>query len=374
MATTSPVPAPQTTDAMPIHGIDHLELFVGNAAQAAFFFQHAYGFTETAYRGLETGSRGSVSHVLEQGRIRLVVTGTLTGDDRIAEHHKRHGDGVQAIALSVPDAAAAYEHAVANGARGIETPYEVTDEHGAVRLASVETYGETRHVFVERDGYLGAFLPGYERRGTAPTGPDGLFAGIDHVVGNVELGHMDEWVHYYERVFGMTEMIHFSDEAISTEYSALMSKVVTDGSGRVKFPINEPAQGKKKSQIEEYLDFYRGPGVQHIALTTTDIVRTVGELRSRGVEFLPIPPSYYAEVPDRVGPIDESMTDLRELGILVDRDDEGYLLQIFTKPIGDRPTVFFEVIERHGSRGFGEGNFKALFEALEREQERRGNL
>jgi 4-hydroxyphenylpyruvate dioxygenase len=371
---TLPSTARETADAMPIHGIDHLELYVGNAAQAAYFYTHALGFTETAYRGLETGSRDRVSHVLEQGRIRLVLTGTLTGDDEIAEHHKRHGDGVRTIALSVPDAAAAYEHAVAHGARGIDTPHELRDEHGTVKLASIQTYGETCHVFVERDGYLGAFLPGYERRGAAPTGPDGMFAGIDHVVGNVELGHMEEWVRYYERVFGMTEMIHFSDEEISTEYSALMSKVVTDGSGRVKFPINEPAEGKRKSQIEEYLDFYRGPGVQHIALTTTDIVGTVGELHRRGVEFLPIPESYYAEVPDRIGKIDEDIADLCRLGILVDRDDEGYLLQIFSKPVGDRPTLFFEVIERHGSRGFGEGNFKALFEAIEREQERRGNL
>ena len=359
---------------MPIHGIDHLELFVGNASQAAYYYTRAFGFTETAYRGLETGSRDRVSHVLEQGRIRLVLTGTLTGEDEIAEHHKRHGDGVHSIALGVPDARAAYEHAVALGARGLETPYEVRDEWGTVRLSSVATYGETRHLFVERDGYGGAFLPGYERRDVASRNPSGLFVGIDHVVGNVELGHMEEWVHYYERVFGMTEMIHFSDEAISTEYSALMSKVVTDGSGRVKFPINEPAEGKRKSQIEEYIDFYRGAGVQHIALTTADIVRTVEELSRRGVGFLPIPESYYAEVPDRIGKIDEDVADLCRLGILVDRDDEGYLLQIFTKPVGDRPTVFFEVIERHGARGFGEGNFKALFEAIEREQERRGNL
>jgi len=359
---------------MPIHGIDHLELYVGNAAQAAYYYTRAWGFVETAYRGLETGTRDRVSHVLEQGRIRLVLSGTLSGEDTIAEHHKRHGDGVWSIALSVPDAAAAYEHAVAHGARGLETPYELSDEHGTVRLASVATYGETRHVFVERNGYAGAFLPGFERRETADHGPDGMLVGIDHVVGNVELGHMEEWVHYYERVFGMTEMIHFSDEAISTEYSALMSKVVTDGSGRIKFPINEPATGKRKSQIEEFLDFYRGAGVQHIAVSTTDIVKTVDELSARGVQFLPIPASYYAEVPARIGNIGEDVADLRRLGILVDRDDEGYLLQIFTKPVGDRPTLFFEVIERHGSRGFGEGNFKALFEALEREQERRGNL
>ena len=360
---------------MPIHGIDHLELFVGNASQAAYYYTHAFGFTETAFRGLETGSRDTVSHVLEQGRIRLVLTGTLTGQDEVADHQRRHGDGVRTIALSVPDAAAAYEHAVAHGARGIDMPHECSDEHGSVRLASVATYGETRHLFVERAGYRGPFLPGYEATGAvASSGRDGLLVGIDHVVGNVELGHMDEWVHYYERVFGMTEMIHFSDEEISTEYSALMSKVVTDGSGRVKFPINEPAQGKRKSQIEEFLDFYNGPGVQHIAVSTTDIVATVAELMARGVSFLPIPASYYAEVPDRVGMIDEDIADLSRLGILVDRDDEGYLLQIFTKPVGDRPTMFFEVIERHGARGFGDGNFKALFEALEREQARRGNL
>lgn len=369
-----PVAAVAAHDAMPIHGIDHLELFVGNAAQAAYYYIHAYGFTETAYRGLETGSRDQVSHVLEQGRIRLVLTGTLTGSDEIAEHHKRHGDGVRSIALSVPDATAAYEQAVAHGARGIETPYELSDEHGTVTLASVATYGETRHVFVARNGYQGPFLPGFQARGRAAQGPDGLLVGIDHVVGNVELGHMDEWVGYYERVFGMTELIHFSDQAISTEYSALMSKVLTDGSGRIKFPINEPADGKRKSQIEEYLDFYGGAGVQHIALSTTDIVRTVDELSRRGVEFLAIPESYYAEVPERIGEIKEDVADLRRLGILVDRDDEGYLLQIFTKAVGDRPTVFLELIERHGARGFGEGNFKALFEALEREQDRRGNL
>jgi 4-hydroxyphenylpyruvate dioxygenase len=359
---------------MPVHGIDHLELFVGNAAQAAYYYTRAFGFTETAYRGLETGSRDRVSHVLQQGRIRLVLSGTLTGDDEIAEHHRRHGDGVQSIALSVPDAAAAYEHAVEHGARGLETPYELTDEHGTVRLASVATYGETRHRFVERSEYSGPFLPGFAARSVAPAGRDGMLVGIDHVVGNVELGHMEEWVHYYERVFGMTELIHFSDEAISTEYSALMSKVVTDGSGRIKFPINEPAQGKRKSQIEEYLDFYRGAGVQHIAVSTTDIVGTVTELSRRGVEFLPIPESYYADVPGRIGEIEEDVADLRRLGILIDRDDEGYLLQIFTQAVGDRPTVFFELIERHGARGFGEGNFKALFEALEREQDRRGNL
>jgi len=362
-------------DRMPVHGIDHVEFYVGNAAQAAFYFTRAYGFTETAYSGLETGHRGRRSHVLEQGRIRFVLTGTLEGGDEIAEHHARHGDGVHKIALSVPDAAAAYEHAVAHGARGVDTPRWEEDEHGRVQLSSVQTYGDTLHLFVQREDYRGPFLPGFEKRNDASRDPDTLLLmAIDHIVGNVELGHMQEWVSYYERVFGMTEMIHFSDEAISTEYSALMSKVVTDGSGRIKFPINEPAEGKRKSQIEEYIDFYKGAGAQHIAMATRDIVSCVGRLRDRGVEFLSIPEEYYDEVPARIGEIKEDIADLRRLGILVDRDDEGYLLQIFTKPIGDRPTVFFEIIERHGARGFGEGNFKALFEAIEREQDKRGNL
>jgi 4-hydroxyphenylpyruvate dioxygenase len=377
MATTTATTAPpvRADDHMPIHGIDHVELYVGNAAQAAFYFVHAFGFTETAYAGLETGRRDRRSHVLEQGRIRLVLTGTLMGSDDIASHHALHGDGVHKIALSVPDAEAAYRHAVDHGARGVLTPHWVEDEHGRVQLSSIATYGDTQHLFVQREGYEGAFLPGYEARDQASKNPpdSGLFA-IDHIVGNVELGHMEEWVRYYERVFGMTEMIHFSDEAISTEYSALMSKVVTDGTGRIKFPINEPAEGKRKSQIEEYIEYYRGAGAQHIAVATRDIVGCVSDLRERGVEFLTIPEEYYDEVPERIGEIEEDLADLRRLGILVDRDDEGYLLQIFTKPVGDRPTVFFEIIERHGSRGFGEGNFKALFEAIEREQERRGNL
>jgi 4-hydroxyphenylpyruvate dioxygenase len=368
------VPVEQN-DRMPIHGIDHVEMYVGNAAQAAFYFVHAFGFTETAYSGLETGRRDRVSHVLEQGRIRLVLTGTLMGSDDIAAHHAHHGDGVHKIALSVPDAEAAYSHAVGHGARGILTPHWVEDDHGRVQLSSIATYGETQHLFVQREGYKGAFLPGYERRAEATKDPDDMqLMAIDHIVGNVELGHMNEWVHYYERVFGMTEMIHFSDEAISTEYSALMSKVVTDGTGRIKFPINEPAEGKRKSQIEEYIEYYRGAGAQHIAMATRDIVGCVSHLRGAGVDFLTIPDDYYDEVPERIGEIEEDLADLRRLGILVDRDDEGYLLQIFTKPLGDRPTIFFEIIERHGSRGFGEGNFKALFQAIEREQERRGNL
>src|SRR5687768_4887767 len=274
---TPPVPE---HDRMPVHGIDHVELYVGNAAQAAYYFTRAYGFTETAYAGLETGRRDRVSHVLEQGRIRIVLTGTLRGGDEIAGHHARHGDGVHKIALSVPDAAAAYEHAVAHGARGMHTPHWAEDDHGRVQLSSVETYGDTLHLFVQRDGYRGPFLPGYERRGEAPRNRDELLLmAVDHVVGNVELGHMDEWVGYYERVFGMTEMIHFSDRDIGTEYSALMSKVMADGKGRVKFPINEPAEGQRKSQIEEFLEYYGGPGAQHIALATTDIVATVKDLR-----------------------------------------------------------------------------------------------
>src|SRR5829696_8378311 len=373
--TTAPVPPVAENDRMPVHGIDHVEMYVGNAAQAAYFFTRAFGFTETAYAGLETGRRDRVSHVLEQGRIRLVLTGTLQGGDAIAAHHAVHGDGVHKIALSVPDAAAAYAHAVDHGARGLLTPRWIEDEHGRVQLSAIQTYGDTQHLFVQRDDYRGPFLPGFERRATPTKDPDAMrLMAVDHIVGNVELGHMEEWVGYYERVFGMTEMIHFSDEAISTEYSALMSKVVTDGSGRLKFPINEPAEGKRKSQIEEYIEYYKGAGAQHIAVATRDIVSCVSALSEQGVEFLAIPESYYDDVPERIGEIEEDLADLRRLGILVDRDDEGYLLQIFTKPVGDRPTVFFEIIERHGSRGFGEGNFKALFEAIEREQERRGNL
>jgi 4-hydroxyphenylpyruvate dioxygenase len=372
---TQPVVAPgdhAAGDFMPLHGIDHIELWVGNAQQAAYFYTRAYGFREVAYAGLETGVRDRTSRVLVQGRIRLVLTGALRPDHEIAVHHARHGDGVRTIALSVPDAAAAYKTAVERGAAGVREPWEASDEHGTVRMATIATYGDTLHTFVERAGYRGAFLPGYDARDAG--GADVGLLAVDHVVGNVELGAMDRWVKYYEDVFGMREMTHFTDDDISTEYSALMSKVVTSGNGRIKFPLNEPAEGKRKSQIDEYLEFYGGPGAQHIAVATRDIVRTVEQLMERGVEFLRTPDSYYDEVPERVGPIDEDLADLRRLGILVDRDDEGYLLQIFTKPVGDRPTIFFEVIERHGARGFGDGNFKALFEAIEREQERRGNL
>jgi 4-hydroxyphenylpyruvate dioxygenase len=360
-------------DFMPLHGIDHVELYVGNAAQAAYFYTRAYGFTEVAYAGLETGLRDRTSHVLQQGRVRLVLTGTLTSSTEIAEHHRHHGDGVKVIALSVPDVDAAYREATSRGAAGLVEPHDLRDDGGVVRVADIAAYGDTIHRFVDRSRYAGDFLPGYlpvEHEADA----DPMLLTIDHIVGNVELGAMEQWVSYYEDVFGMTEMIHFSDEAISTEYSALMSKVVTSGDGRVKFPINEPAEGKRKSQIDEYLEFYEGAGAQHIALATRDIVRTVETLQARGVKFLRTPETYYEDLPERVGEIAESEEDLKRLGILVDRDDEGYLLQIFTTPLGDRPTIFFEIIERHGAKGFGEGNFKALFEAIEREQAARGNL
>jgi 4-hydroxyphenylpyruvate dioxygenase len=374
MATTSEArAAAPDKDFMPLHGIDHVELWVGNAAQASYYFQGAFGFTEVAYSGLETGQRDTVSHVLEQDQIRLVLTGALRSDTEVTRHHARHGDGVKVIALSVPDVEHAYREATKRGATGLVEPHTVRDEQWTAVLADVATYGETVHRFVDRSAYGGAFLPGFtpvaRNGGRAP-----LVHEIDHIVGNVELGAMNHWVSYYENVFGMTEMIHFTDEAISTEYSALMSKVVTGGNGRVKFPINEPAEGKRKSQIDEYLEFYEGPGAQHIALTTHDIVDAVEKLREQGIRFLNTPDSYYDEVPGRIGEISQSLQDLQRLGILVDRDDEGYLLQIFTAPVGDRPTIFFELIERHGARGFGEGNFKALFEAIEREQAARGNL
>ncbi len=372
--TTEALRAQQTNDFMPLHGIDHVELWVGNAKQASYYFQHAFGFTEVAYSGLETGVRDRTSQVLAQGEILLVLTGTLHSDTEVARHHLRHGDGVKVIALSVPDVDKAYSEATSRGATGVAEPRDLSDEQGRVRIADVAAYGETIHRFVDRSAYEGVFLPGFAAVSHKGRPRAALVDGIDHIVGNVELGAMEEWVRYYERVFGMTEMIHFTDEAISTEYSALMSKVVTNGDGRVKFPINEPAEGKKKSQIDEYLEFYEGAGAQHIALTTTDIVKTVEELRERGIRFLNTPETYYEDVPERIGEINERLEDLSRLGILVDRDDEGYLLQIFSAPLGDRPTIFFEIIERHGARGFGEGNFKALFEAIEREQDLRGNL
>lgn len=363
-------------DFMPIQNFDYLEFYVGNAKQAAYYFDHAWGFNPIAYAGLETGIRDRSSYVLEQGNVRFVLTSPLEPDGEIAEHVKLHGDGVKVVAFRVDDTERAYKEATSRGATGISAPRTLKDDDGVVKVASIATYGDTVHTFVERQNYKGAFLPGYRPlpsslpRRARPAG----IAGIDHVVGNVELGKMNEWVSFYERVMGFAQLIHFDDRAISTEYSALMSKVMQNGSGRIKLPINEPAQGRRKSQIEEYLDFYRGPGVQHIALITDDIIATVRNLQERGVEFLQTPASYYETVLDRVGHIAEDIKQVAELSILVDHDDEGYLLQIFSKPIVNRPTVFFEVIQRKGARGFGEGNFKALFEALEREQELRGNL
>jgi 4-hydroxyphenylpyruvate dioxygenase len=363
------------TDFMPLEGWDHVELWVGNAKQAAYFYEHAFGFTPTAYAGPETGVRDRASYVLEQGEIRLIVTSGLRADSEVTQYAARHGDAAKTIALRVPDATEAYRQAVQRGARGLVEPRRVDDEHGTIEFAQIGTYGDVNHKFVDRSGYGGPFAPGY--RSVSPNGQPSRGVGLkalDHVVGNVELGRMDHWVEFYERVFGMTNIVHFGDDQIQTEYSALMSKVMADGSGKIKFPINEPAEGKRKSQIEEYLEFNHGPGVQHIALQSEDIVGTVEAMKERGVLFLDTPDTYYEEVEARVGEIGEDYSDLQRLKILADRDEDGYLLQIFTKTTQDRPTVFFEVIERHGATTFGEGNFKALFESIEREQALRGNL
>jgi 4-hydroxyphenylpyruvate dioxygenase len=366
----------QNADFMPIDGWDHLELYVGNAKQAAFYYENAFGFTTTAYAGPETGVRDRASYLLEQDDIRFVLTSGLRGDSEINRFACTHGDGVKDTALTVPDAGEAYRQAVQRGARGVVEPHWVEDDFGRVERATIATYGENVHSFVNRSEYAGPFLPGFQeiaRTNGRPATGVGLKA-IDHVVGNVELGRMDYWVEFYERTMGFTNIIHFADEQIHTEYSALMSKVMADGQGKIKFPINEPAEGKRKSQIEEYLEYFGGPGVQHVALQSEDIVRTVETLEDQGVVFLSTPDAYYEDVGDRVGEIGEDWGDLRRLRILADRDEDGYLLQIFTKTAQDRPTLFFEVIERHGARGFGEGNFKALFEAIEREQALRGNL
>jgi 4-hydroxyphenylpyruvate dioxygenase len=362
-------------DFMPLDGWDHLELWVGNAKQAAYFYERAFGFTRTAYAGPETGVRDRASYVLEQNDARLVLTSGLRGDSEICRFTCLHGDGVKDVALKVPDAANAYRQAVQRGARGVVEPHWVEDEFGRVELSAIATYGENVHTFVNRSEYEGAYLPGYVSTlgNGAPAGGVGLLA-VDHVVGNVELGRMDYWVEFYERTMGFTNILHFGDEQIHTEYSALMSKVMADGAGKIKFPINEPAEGKRKSQIEEYLDYYGSPGVQHVALASENIVDTVEALQERGLLFLRTPDTYYEDLESRVGEIEADYDDLKRLGILADRDEEGYLLQIFTKTAQDRPTLFFEVIERHGSRGFGEGNFRALFEAIEREQALRGNL
>jgi 4-hydroxyphenylpyruvate dioxygenase len=362
-------------DFLPLNGTDHVEFYVGNARQAAYYYRAAFGFRLAAYRGPETGTRESASYVLVQNKIRLVFTTPLSPEHPAAAHVGLHGDGVRDVALWVDDAESAWRETTSRGARSVREPETLRDTDGMARVASIATYGDTIHTFVERRNYNGAFLPGYRAVEAEDTvaRPVGLQY-IDHMVGNVGWGEMNRWVDFYRDAMGFRMFKHFDDKDISTEYSALMSKVMSNGNERVKFPINEPAEGKRKSQIEEYLDFYRGPGVQHIALATHNIIETVGTLRRQGVDFLRVPNTYYDDLIARTGPIDESIDALRELGILVDRDDEGYMLQIFTRPVEDRPTLFYEVIQRKGSRSFGKGNFKALFEAIEREQGLRGNL
>lgn len=359
---------------LPLKGYDAIEFWVGNAKQAAHFYRTAFGFKLVGYAGPETGVRDRASYVLQQRAIRFVLTTALHADHEITRHQAVHGDGVRDVAFRVPDAEAAFSMAIARGATAFHEPEVLEDEHGKVVRAAIRAYGDTIHSFVQRDDYGGTYLPGYQPVAEDPLHrPVGL-SGIDHVVANVEEGEMDTWAAFYERIMGFSQLRHFDDEAISTEYTALMSKVLWDGHGRIKLPINEPAEGKKRSQIDEYLQYYGSPGVQHLALSTGDIVTTVRQLRDNGVRFLTVPDEYYRDARERVGEVDESWDDLQELGILVDRDDEGYLLQIFTEPVEDRPTVFYEVIERHGAKGFGVGNFKALFESIERAQSRRGNL
>lgn len=359
-------------DFLQLRSVDHIHFWVGNAKHAMYFWWKGFGFQPVAYSGLETGNRQYASYVLQSGQIRLVVSSAYSPSSDIAAHHMVHGDGVKAIAFEVDDIAQAYAAIVARGAKVVWAPREEIDEFGELRTAAIQAYGETLHVFVDRSSYGGPFAPTYKplEEEADSTG----LASVDHIVGNVQLGKMDHWVNFYHRVMGFRQLLHFDDQDISTEYSALMSKVVQNGNGRIKLPINEPAEGKRKSQIEEFLDYYLTPGVQHIAMATGDIIATVGELRSRGIEFLRVPDTYYELLPERVGEIDEPLQAIQDLGVLVDRDDEGYLLQVFSRPIQERPTMFIEVIQRHGSRGFGKGNFKALFEALEAEQARRGNL
>lgn len=362
-------------DVFPLIGIDHIHFLVANAKQAAYFYRAAFGFHITAYRGPETGTREAVSYVLEQDRIRFVFSTPLQSDNPMYDHIRAHGDGVRDVAFLVDDAEGAWRAAVSRGAESAYSPSTLEDEHGSVRMAGIRTYGDTIHSFISRHDYTGPFRPGFAAapKTDLASRPVGLRQ-IDHIVGNVTLGEMPRWVSYYQSTLGFSLFQSFDDKDISTEYSALMSKVMANGNGRVKFPINEPAPGRRKSQIEEYLDAYQGPGVQHVAMTTGDIVETVSRLVEHGVEFLHVPTTYYEQLQARVGPIDEPLDELARLGILVDRDEEGYLLQIFTKPVQDRPTLFFEIIQRKGSRSFGKGNFRALFEAIEREQELRGNL
>lgn len=364
----------KATDFMPINGTDYLELYVSNSKQAAHYYKTAFGFKSLAYKGLETGSRELESYVIQQDKIRLVLTSPLKSGTNVGKHIDKHGDGVKVTALWVDDATYAYEEAVKRGAKSFMKPQVEEDKDGTVVRSGIHTYGEVVHIFVERKDYNGVFLPGYRKwESDYQPEPVGLKF-VDHMVGNVEEGKMNYWVKFYEEVMGFKQILSFDDKDISTEFTALMSKVMSNGNGRIKFPINEPAPGKKKSQVEEYLEFYEGEGVQHIAVATDDIVKTVSDLKSRGVEFLTVPTTYYDVLTERVGKIDEDIDSLRKLGILVDRDDEGYLLQIFTKTVQARPTMFFEIIQRKGATSFGKGNFKALFEAIEREQELRGTL
>ena len=368
-------PAPTAPhDTFPINGTDYIEFYCGNAKQSAHYYRAAWGHKLVGYRGPETGVRDRASYLLVQDKLRFVLTSPMGPEGEIAEQIHKHGDGVHDMAFWVDDARTAYAAAIAHGATGYQEPTVLSDKDGEVVTAAIRTYGDTVHSIVERRNYRGLFLPGFVPVTSPYDPPPAGLKYVDHCVGNVELGKMNAWVKFYEDVLGFTNILTFDDKTISTEYSALMSKVMANGNGRIKFPINEPAQGKKKSQIEEYLDFYRGPGVQHIAIATDDIIGTVRGLRNRGVEFLKVPQTYYDTVLERVGKIDEDIAPLAELGILVDRDDEGYLLQIFTKPVEDRPTLFYEIIQRKGAKSFGAGNFKALFEAIEREQELRGNL
>lgn len=362
------------TDFLPLNGTDYVEFYVGNAKQAAHYYKTAFGFQSHAYAGPETGVRDKASYVLVQNKLRFVFTTPLDGNNEIADHIYKHGDGVKVLALWVDDARSAWEETTKRGAKSFFEPRVEDDEHGEVVRAGIHTYGDTVHIFVERKNYNGLFLPGYKEWKSKynPTETGLLY--VDHCVGNVDWNEMNTWVEFYAKVMGFQQIVSFDDKDISTEYSALMSKVMSNGNGRIKFPINEPAEGKKKSQIEEYLDFYKGQGVQHVAIATNNIIETVTELQNRGVEFLKVPAVYYDTVLDRVGKIDEDLAPLAELGILIDRDDEGYLLQIFTKPVEDRPTLFYEIIQRKGAKSFGKGNFKALFEAIEREQDLRGNL
>lgn len=365
---------PEAEDFLPLLGTDYVELYVGNAKQAAHYYRTAWGFQPLAYAGLETGMKDRVSYVLQQDKIRLVLTSPLQQDGEINEHINKHGDGVKVVALWVDDAAKSWKETTSRGAESYFEPKTIEDNHGKVVLSGIHTYGETVHIFVERGDYKGVFMPGYREWKSDFETPEVGLKFIDHMVGNVGWNEMNKWCEFYAKVMGFAQLVSFDDKDISTEYTALMSKVMSNGNGRIKFPINEPAEGKKKSQIEEYIDFYNGAGVQHIAVATDNIITTVKALKSRGVEFLYVPETYYETVLDRVGEIDEDLEPLKELGILIDRDDEGYLLQLFTKPVLDRPTMFFEIIQRKGAKSFGKGNFKALFEAIEREQESRGTL